>query len=59
MGHAGAFASWGEEPSSAKHKALENAGVTLVSHPTKIPAALRSLSEKAGRDPATLVSVAL
>ena len=43
MGHAGAFASLGEQPSSVKHEALKDAGVTMVSHPTHFPNVLKPL----------------
>lgn len=43
MGHAGAFASLGEASSWTKHKALKDAGVTMVSHPAHFPEALRPL----------------
>lgn len=56
MGHAGAFASLGEDPAIVKHKDLEDAGVTMVSHPSKFPAALKTLIQRSGRDPTILVT---
>ena len=49
MGHAGAFASLGEDPAQKKHRALQDAGVTMVSHPTHFPDALRSLPNTSSR----------
>lgn len=58
MGHAGAFASLGESSSEAKHKALKDAGVKVVSHPTHFPDALRPLLSRAGQDSGTMANSA-
>ncbi|KAI9669884.1 MAG: hypothetical protein M1831_006919 [Alyxoria varia] len=56
MGHAGAFASMGEVPAATKHKALNDAGVTMVSHPSKFAPVLKNLMSGSGRDPNILPS---
>lgn len=54
MGHAGAFASLGEDPSEVKIKALEEAGVVTVDHPTKFVDAIRQTYKQAGKDVGSL-----
>lgn len=50
MGHAGAFASLGEDPAHVKHQALKDAGVPMVSHPTQFPDLLKRTFTEAGKD---------
>jgi len=57
MGHAGAFASLGEVSAVAKHKALEDAGATMVSHPAKFGGVMKKLLAQAGRDVHQIVSL--
>ncbi|KAF4631546.1 hypothetical protein G7Y89_g6585 [Cudoniella acicularis] len=49
MGHAGAFALPGEPDALAKIKRLEQAGVTMVNHPTKFGEAMKTLFGQSGR----------
>ncbi|KAI9727521.1 MAG: hypothetical protein M1828_006463 [Chrysothrix sp. TS-e1954] len=58
MGHAGAFAAIGEDTAEVKHKALEKAGVRMVSHPTQFPTVLRDVMTNAGRDTGKLTNSA-
>ncbi|KAK8055286.1 succinyl-CoA synthetase alpha subunit [Apiospora rasikravindrae] len=43
MGHAGAFALPGEPDASAKSKALEDAGVAVINHPSRFGPVLKTL----------------
>lgn len=43
MGHAGAFVGPGERSARAKVKALEDAGVTIVNHPSKFGTRMKEL----------------
>ena len=52
MGHAGAFASLGEASAEVKHKALKDAGVAMVSHPTHFVPVLKDMLKRSGRDTA-------
>ena len=49
LGHAGAFALPGEPDASTKIKHLEDAGVTVVNHPAKFGAAMKTLLGNSGR----------
>ena len=55
MGHAGAFVSLGEDSSSVKYKALEDAGVTMVRHPSSFGSVMKQLLSQAGRDVGKIV----
>ncbi|KAL1306959.1 hypothetical protein AAFC00_005596 [Neodothiora populina] len=50
MGHAGAWAAPGEATADQKYKALQDAGVTMVSHPEKFGNVMKGLLSKAGED---------
>ncbi|KAF1989147.1 hypothetical protein K402DRAFT_391304 [Aulographum hederae CBS 113979] len=50
MGHAGAWAAPGESTALEKHKALENAGATMVDHPAKFGKVMKDLMARGGRD---------
>lgn len=50
MGHAGAFASLGEDPAQVKHQALKDAGVTMVAHPSEFGPLLKNIFSEPGRD---------
>ncbi|PWY83095.1 succinyl-CoA synthetase subunit alpha [Aspergillus sclerotioniger CBS 115572] len=43
MGHAGAWASYGEPNAYAKYEALERAGVVMVNHPEKFGVGIKTL----------------
>ena len=48
MGHAGAWAAPGEASAEAKHKALQDVGVTMVNHPAKFGHAMKRLLDGGG-----------
>lgn len=50
MGHAGAFASLGEDSAEVKAKALADAGVAVVNHPSKFGSTLHKLLADSGRE---------
>lgn len=50
MGHAGAWTGIAEGTAESKYKALENAGVTMVDHPTKFGGAMKDILAKSGRN---------
>jgi len=56
MGHAGAWAAPGEGSATAKWKALESAGVTMVDHPAKFGGVMKSILSSSGRDVENIVS---
>lgn len=56
MGHAGAFASLGEEPAESKAKALADAGVEVVQHPSEFAKVMPRLLHQAGRNVDKIVS---
>ena len=49
MGHAGAFASLGEAPAEVKARALADAGVTMVDHPSQFGGVMKQLLAQSGR----------
>jgi succinyl-CoA synthetase alpha subunit len=49
MGHAGAFTVAGEPDASAKIRAFESVGVTMVNHPAKFGEAMKTLLGQSGR----------
>jgi succinyl-CoA synthetase alpha subunit len=49
MGHAGAWAAPGEPDSSAKIRALEDAGVVVVNHPEKFGDGMKKLLDEQSR----------
>lgn len=51
MGHAGAFASPGEASAEQKFKVLEDAGVTMVTHPSKFGDVMKRLLSGSGTLP--------
>src|SRR5438046_7063002 len=50
MGHAGAFAAPGESDAQTKIRAFEDAGVTVVNHPSKFGEGMESLFAAAKRE---------
>lgn len=56
MGHAGAFAAFGEGTADVKYKALEEAGVTMVNHPAKFGSVMKKILSQAGKDVGKVVS---
>ncbi len=56
MGHAGAFVSLGEDSSSVKYQALEDAGVTMVRHPSSFGNVMKQLLSQAGKDVGKIVN---
>ncbi|KAF1810373.1 hypothetical protein P152DRAFT_460489 [Eremomyces bilateralis CBS 781.70] len=50
MGHAGAWAAPGESSSWEKFRALENAGVAMVDHPSKFGGVMKTLLANSGRN---------
>lgn len=49
MGHAGAFASLGEDSAEVKAKALADAGAEVVDHPSQFGGVMKTLLEQSGR----------
>ena len=49
MGHAGAFASLGEDPAEVKAKALEDAGAIMVDHPSQFGGVVKKMMQDSGR----------
>jgi succinyl-CoA synthetase alpha subunit len=56
MGHAGAWIAPGEPDAEAKHRALENAGVTMVDHPEKFGQGMKALLARRTLTSATPIS---